>query len=523
MKKRSLLLGILILGCSMTVLACGKNKTEVPSVQEMEDTQENLSEISQSETDEEHHTAQMKMPEIVIDKESRDWKDEDGIWWIHAEYENAALEGGLYTDAAETLKSWCEEQEEGIEAQAEEFLEYDGLATSIEDYAFSISQDLDVKRADTQVISVVSRNRSYTGGAHGNYGYTGITIDSKTGKKLEFKNFIKQDSIDDFYAMLISYLSEKLSVEYGEELYVDYQDTLEKIPEGYVATWYFDAAGIGFIFDPYLLGPYAMGAPEVVVPYSMVEKYIDEDVVDVLEIGNGRFSQNMDMHIKLGEEDDESSRLCLKTETENEYSDLQVTLECGDSKLEIGNFARVTENYFLKTTDGRSFVILCMDYASDDFVTFLYEVTNGVLKECEEIGDLELDRVVSADKLYFRKRLDVLGTYMARTSYYIDEKGKLVQSEDIFQIDPEIYSWNLLTTVKELPILVDEEEVLLPVGSKIRIEATDNQGLVYIQVEDTGVQGTISYVRGNGEEDSWIIYIDGVSEYEYFEQLPYAG
>lgn len=505
--------------------ACGENKSETSSIQQVEDSKEDASENSKDEEKEQEEIAvsQTKLPEIVIDKESRDWKDKDGVWWIHAEYECATLEGGLYADAAQTLKTWCEEQEEGIEETAEEFLGYDGFATSMDDYAFSIFQNLEVKRADAKVISLLEFNSSYAGGAHGNYGYSAISIDSKTGKILDFKDFIRDDAIAEFYGRFISYISEQLYQEYGEDLYPDYQDTLEKIPEGCIATWYLDASGIGFIFDPYLLGPYAMGAPEVLVPYSVIEKYINEDVGEILEVDNGRFAENVDLYLNLGKEEYKNYRLCLKTSRETEDSDLQVALECGDSKLEIGSFGRIDNSYFLRTTDGRSFVILCMDYASDDFVTYLYEVTNGVLKECDEINALNLDEVVSPEKIYFGKRLDVLGTYTAVAGYHIDEKGKLAQDDEIFQIDTDIYDWNLLTTVKELPILVDDEEVLLPVGSKIRVVATDDQSLVYVKVEDTGVEGTISYVRGDGMEDVWTIYIDGVSEYEYFEQLPYAG
>ena len=62
-------------------------------------------------------------------------------------------------------------------------------------------------------------------------------------------------------------------------------------------------------------------------------------------------------------------------------------------------------------------------------------------------------------------------------------------------------------------------ETTLPAGSMLRITGTDNAGTAYFQL-DTGETGTISYVR---DQEQWQLLIDGVSENEYFELLPYAG
>ena len=78
-------------------------------------------------------------------------------------------------------------------------------------------------------------------------------------------------------------------------------------------------------------------------------------------------------------------------------------------------------------------------------------------------------------------------------------------------------------TVRELPVRIEGEAVTLPVGSRIRITATDNKGTVRFLDEDTKAEGEIDFVRGDTAEDSWSIFIDGIRDTEYFEMVPYAG
>lgn len=130
--------------------------------------------------------------------------------------------------------------------------------------------------------------------------------------------------------------------------------------------------------------------------------------------------------------------------------------------------------------------------------------------------------MVSPDGMTLRAHLDVLGTYYAYMDYEIGESGALTQTEDVFEILQDGYAWRVLTTMKELPVTVDGETTMLPEGSRIRITGTDNEGTASFTDEDTDAAGSILYERGDGD-DAWTLYIDGVSEYEYFEMIPYAG
>ena len=100
----------------------------------------------------------------------------------------------------------------------------------------------------------------------------------------------------------------------------------------------------------------------------------------------------------------------------------------------------------------------------------------------------------------------------------MNQNGKLSQTEEVFHIDNR---YNLVV-VKELPVVLEGAENLLQPGITIRITGTNNIDEAYFVIPDSGQTGVIIY----GFEDAdnpWIHTIDGVSEYDYFENIPYAG
>ncbi|MCD8190615.1 MAG: YobA family protein [Clostridiales bacterium] len=202
---------------------------------------------------------------------------------------------------------------------------------------------------------------------------------------------------------------------------------------------------------------------------------------------------------------------------------VSISLSLDDMVVDIGEFGRLGSAYLLGLDDGRSFVLLDADYASDDYVTFLYEITDGSLAEQSRLEDVSLQSAtVSAEQLYLRVHVDVLGSYDSYMDYIIDDAGALQATSDFYEIPTDDSDWHLLTVTKELPVTLDGEATTLPVGTQLRLTGTDNQQTAYFVLEDIGETGSITYTRGEGDE-SYLLYIDGVSEYDYFEMLPYAG
>ncbi len=203
---------------------------------------------------------------------------------------------------------------------------------------------------------------------------------------------------------------------------------------------------------------------------------------------------------------------------------VSISLCLDDMVVEIGEFGRLGSAYLLGLADGRSFVLLDADYASDDYVTFLFEITDGELVEQSRLEDVSLQSAtVSAEQFHLRVHVDVLGSYDSFMDYGIDDAGTLQATSDFYEIPTDDSDWHLITVTKEVPVTMDGQETTLSAGTQIRIIGTDNQETAYFRVEDTGAEGSITYVQGDGAEDTYTLYIDGISEYDYFDMLPYAG
>lgn len=477
-------------------------------------------------------------PQVDISTaQSADWYSEDGsAWLLHGEYTEVSVSGDGYETVAESVRQWMEERKAQFLAQAEEYASwaaedavYDDPDYSADYYRYYAYHTVMVGRADDRVISFVEMDTSYTGGAHGNYGYGGTTFDARTGEILALDDMLKD--VDGFRERAAETIVEKLREKYGDGLYEDYADAVSTMwnadspeysdveisdPE-----WYLDAAGITFVFNPYEVGPFAMGEARVTLPYEDFQEYIKEDYMDLS--GAGAFQLPMDEMVAVSASDADGTLRVYQAEPE-EYMDGMVCLEWKGTVLEIGNFVCIGDAYVLRREDGRTFLLVDADYASDDYVTFVCELADsGCLIRDRLEGATLSGGSVNTQGLTLYMHLDVLGSYRGEMTYALDDDGALIQQETFFRIPESSLPFSLLTTAAELPVAVDGADSVLPIGSHIRITATDNAGIALFQNDDTGEEGEIHFVRGDGADDNWTIYIDGVPDYDYFEVVPYAG
>lgn len=144
---------------------------------------------------------------------------------------------------------------------------YRGMLADGETEAYSggsswyFTVDYAVTANDEQYISLVKREDSYSGGAHGSYLMTGIVLDAQTGAKLTLDDFLSGK--EDEKAYLAEYLIEQLA-DNAEELWEDYEQTLI-YSIYYDPNFYIEENKMIFIFNPYELGCYASGSqlPEI--------------------------------------------------------------------------------------------------------------------------------------------------------------------------------------------------------------------------------------------------------------------
>lgn len=159
-------------------------------------------------------------------------------------------------------------------------------------YYYSSFQSYNVMRADSQVISLRSYNNDYAGGVHGDYAYYGTTFDTMTGEKLKIQDIVAD--MPSFRQQATKDIDKYLQENYSDGLFEDYQDTVEQIWEGEDGfNWYLNESGIKVIFNPYAVGPFAMGSVTVPLPYSSYASYLNPDYTtpETISAGNGELME----------------------------------------------------------------------------------------------------------------------------------------------------------------------------------------------------------------------------------------
>lgn len=451
-------------------------------------------------------------PAVSVTKMEKNWYTEDGETLIlAAEADMVRLESEGYDALAQALaERWPSIHDRDYAQEVGDAQEDYGMREDKSSFTgYGIYENVRLKRSDSTVVSFLEYHGDYLGGAHGNYGYSGATFDVESGRELALADILSD--AEGFYQAAVDYAVEDLGKSYGDGLFPDYKEYVEKTFDADRSVcWYLNAAGIVLVYSPYEIGPYAMGEAEVLLPYDRFGSFMKDVYTSPHSEMIAQAPVNVDVSRLIGED---SVMLEISA---NEYSFNEVTVMSGMSSDEIGTFSYHRDAYVIKR-DGRSFLVVVEDYESDDNATFVYEVTGGVVRRCDELtGAVVSGAYMATDRLGIRMLLYVLGTYTGNMEYILDEEGKLIPTQDSFAINTE----QELTVIKALPVTMDGAQTTLEAGTRLRITGTDNNGTAYFQLSDSDQTGIITYVRKEGE---WQLFIGDGTEYEYFETLPYAG
>lgn len=550
MKKRMLLLGMAI-WMAAALTGCGNDTTDSTDQATAVDQEqsENATEETQtdgSQTDANIEQAATGAPMIQMEKQQKDWHSDDGSKWLmHAETQRLQVDIPGNDAATKKINDWSEadastfwENAEKTSEYAENDLESMSTVSGMEDlgtysYYYSSFQSYNVMRADSQVISLRSYNNDYAGGVHGDYAYYGTTFDTVTGEELKIQDIVTD--MPSFRQQAIKDIDKYLQENYSDGLFEDYQDTVEQIWEGEDGfNWYLNESGIMVTFNPYVVGPYAMGAVTVPLPYSSYASFLNPNYTtpETIPAGNGELTEETVTKIRTsrleGGAQVNYGDLNVYMDQKNEFGGGTLTIELNEQKEQTEYFDRLCDSQILYLEDGRVFVLLVADHASDDYELFLYEVTDGKLKMTDQQDNLFIgDGSVLAGgrkngMLMLKKNVNVFGSYQCGMTYSIGDDGKLVPDEEFFQVYTDNYPYSVLTVTRELPVSVNGGQTTLQTGTQIRITGTNDAGIALFETTDGKFSGEIHYTEPEGDSEFYH-KINGITEDQYFESIPYAG
>ncbi|GAB3425473.1 hypothetical protein GCM10027516_27990 [Niabella aquatica] len=115
-------------------------------------------------------------------------------------------------------------------------------------------------------------NYAYTGGAHGNYGTSMYCFDADTQRRLDLKDIVHIDSLK-AQELLEQYFRQQyslpLSTPLDQRLFVKHL-----VPNN---NFYLSPAGLGFVYVPYEIAPYADGEINIWIPFSDLKPYLNPE------------------------------------------------------------------------------------------------------------------------------------------------------------------------------------------------------------------------------------------------------
>ena len=519
MRKRYLAV-FMAAAMAFSITACGTvstdsgKKDETQNVSEKaEDGKEGEEQISVEGNGENDTTSQQEVKGLHLDITNNYYDAGENAEYISGYYPTIEVVGDNYPELKAALDSWSADYKSGYESEMEQYTP--DAVQQAEDmgddfYGYSFYYSAEAERLDDRIASIAVAEDSYTGGAHGyNYLY-GVTFDTQTGKEITFDDL--GDIKDEVKAYIDEYVAQKRTEGYPFSFYEDNIEEKMKAP-----TWYLDGLGLNMVFNAYDIGSYAEGRTVVRIPYAELEHLnADYKLENDAMFAALWMSTPVDIDVNA---DGTSDKVELAGDY-NENGDLELCLKINDLSLDLATCSYLNSAYFVRTEEGRSFVMVSYDVLSDDYITQLIEVTSGTPEKLDEIeGDLAS---MSNNAFIVNTHVDALGTYMSKRTYTFSE-GKLQPVEERFTFasrEEAPYRTGIVLK-KALTVFIDENGTMtekeLEAGTTLYPVNSDGESVIGFELED-GTYGEITF-----ERQDYTIYIDGVSEYDLFESLPYAG
>lgn len=527
MRKKYLILWMAVAIVS-GMTGCGKKTEDVPvstqaeaSVTEEDTEQEDQEssevekeDVGQDETGGEDVSKEeaADVPELSFTTHYYDAGEDNQ--YLYGKYQTAEVRGDMYPELKASVAEWFGTYEANYKDDVEKFLPDARMQAEDmgEDFMkFSYEYSANATRVDANITSIALDESTYTGGAHG-YDYLyGVTFDTKTGKELQFSD------LGDIREEVKSYVDDRIQKEREQGASFEvYEDSIDEILDN--PSWYLDGIGFNIVFNAYDIGSYAEGRIVIAVPYEKLPGFEKE----YLPSGNVMFARMSpsavaDMDVD-GDGETESVEICT------EYDDNGETVlgvKVNEKSLELGTCSYMRSAYYAKCDNKRSYILISCDMMSDDYCTYLVEVTDGEPTFCERLDVGEVNCIFN-DGVMISGYVYTLGTYSGLRRYTfaggafeaVDERFTFENGKGGSARSGPVLKQALTVQVDEDGEMIEKE---LEAGTRIYPVNTDGEGVIGFELED-GTYGEIAFERRDGT-----LYIDDISEYDLFDELPYVG
>lgn len=201
-------------------------------------------------------------------------------WEIKVEYPELRLDGDKPAVGFSGIaKSMAMKQVEDFKQTMSEFTDEDReFLPAGANYEMAVSYQ--VEYLDDNFISINFGRYEYTGGAHPNHWSFTLNYDLKEEKVLELSDLLNQNT--DYLKVISQNSISQITKKQGEYADADWIKSGAGEDITNFQSWNITKKGLKFTFDPYLVGPYAAGDFETLVPFEKFSVEIQSPVFNRL-------------------------------------------------------------------------------------------------------------------------------------------------------------------------------------------------------------------------------------------------
>lgn len=448
-------------------------------------------------------------------------------------YDSLSVTEGEYPELAAALKDYHEGCEREVADWKQQYLPevYGSFGT---EYfrPYEYQKTVLPQRMDSRLVSFAVQNYEYLGGAHGGTYFESRTFDSVSGKELALADVV--NDLSQLSDALVRELEENYPMEYADGSYREraeyrvFGDDQNREVRGWALGYY----GMVFYFDSYELGAYSMGCPEVIIPFAKYPGLFREEYTQIPEEYAVCLRKGGTLYDDTDGDGVPEEVYIVSYNSGEGYGEEKIQIYIDKTLTDFASYGWFDKACLMRQKDGTLYLYVGAIGGGDEGFLHIFRIDG---ENAVYIGDdeswgyfhLEMMEKPSCFKLVYD--LDALGTYYGYRYSCVGSDGMPQPLEEDYTIftysygdeEPEDRS---LTTKIPVPVWVIDEQgragstpEQLPAGTKLYFRKTDNKTYVEMELED----GRRCQVRG--EFDSWPKTINGISEFDCFDGVVYAG
>lgn len=399
----------------------------------------------------------------------------------------------------------------------------------------SREEEVWVVRGDSEVLSLLMRESSYEGGAHGQYIYTGITLDSRSGKETALEELVTDPQA------LVELAADRLVEKYPDVQFFEppKEVMLKELKEGSLS-WVVGYDGLTFYFSPYDLAPYANGALTVTILYEEKPELFASRICQVPQAWAVRLAPGMEYD--LGH-DRTLDTVEVWTDFEEEgvaYTGLSVSVNGQERNQKDLWFYQFTP-YVVRSDDLNTELLVVETVSDNDYKTTMVCSLNpdeedfGVFGQLDstgfsgcweekEDGTFESGTEIFANPKHFSlmTRMNLLSTYNGIRWYGLceeaKEEGYLKPEQPWYEVERREDPLTLLVPL-DMEVGEGGKVETFPEGTRLWIVRTDGEYVEFVTEDDRTC-------RVYMESAEWPGRIRGVEDKdvtEIFDGMMFAG